>query len=92
MRQKRVTFDAHKQLWCWVLLPQIDSLLYLLWKMHLLNLKDQLLFSLMVRRQKWKEKSARIKKTITATTVCVVNHISIVLVLFESAQHYLRHG
>ena len=62
MRQKRVAFDTHKQLWRRVLLLQIDSPLYLLWKMHLLNLKDQLLFSLMVFRQKWKEKSLWIKK------------------------------
>lgn len=57
MRQKRVAFDTHKQLWRRVRLLQIDSLLYLLWKMHLLNLKDQLLFSLLVFRQKWNEKS-----------------------------------
>lgn len=62
MRQKRVAFDTHKQLWRRVLLLQIDSLLYLLWKMHLLNLKDQLLCSLMVFRQKWNGKSLWIKK------------------------------
>lgn len=92
MRQKRVAFDTHKQLWCWVLLLQIDSLLYLLWKMHFHNLKDQLLFSLMVFRQKWKEKSMWIKKQLqqkqSAYWIIFIN----VLVFFLWVQHYLRHG
>lgn len=64
-------------------LSQIDSPLYLLWKMHLLNLKDQLPFSRMVLQTEMeREESLRTKQIIIATTECILNHISSVLDLF----------
>lgn len=54
--RERAASDTHKQSRRLVFLLQIDSLLYLLWKMHLPNLRDQLLFSCTVFKQKGKEK------------------------------------
>lgn len=81
MRQKRVAFATHKQLWRWVLLLQIDSLLYLLWKMHFCTISKINCFSVLRSSDKNEKKSVRIKKTIT-TTDSVLNYICNILVLF----------
>lgn len=68
-RQKKPGSDTHKQWWRWDA-PQIDSLLCLLWRMQLQNLRDQLFFfRLMFFRHKWSTKSRRVikkKKNFTA--------------------------
>lgn len=48
---ERLAFDTHKQLWHRCSSLWIDSLLYLLWKMHLLNLKINCFSPFMVFRR-----------------------------------------
>lgn len=83
MRRRRVAFDTRKQLWRRVLLLQIDSLLYLLWKNALAQPQRSIASQPYGPQTKMDRKSLWLKKTITATAECPLNHISKVLSLFS---------